>query len=119
MEQKTNDEFMRYILIEEAWKEVSNNFSWSETLLEKYKNRVDWDKISSNNNIRWTIPMIAKFSKYINWITFSESANEEVLTPEVIETFKDNWDWHCQVIKIYSCLARIWRNMQTLWIGKR
>ena len=29
MEQKTNDEFMRNILIEEAWKEVSNYFSWS------------------------------------------------------------------------------------------
>ena len=28
MEQKTNDEFMRNILIEEAWKEVSNYFSW-------------------------------------------------------------------------------------------
>lgn len=94
MEQKTNDEFMRNILIEEAWKEVSNYFSWSEALLEKYKNRVDWDRISSNNNIRWTIPMIAKFSKYINWIIFSKNANEEVLTPEVIETFKDNWDWH-------------------------
>ena len=91
MEQKTNDEFMRNILIEEAWKEVSNYFSWSEALLEKYKNRVDWDRISSNNNIRWTIPMIAKFSKYINWIIFSKNANEEVLTPEVIETFKDNW----------------------------
>ena len=38
--------------------------------------------------------MIAKFSKYINWIIFSKNANEEVLTPEVIETFKDNWDWH-------------------------
>ena len=31
------------------------------------------------------------FSKHF---IFSKSANEEVLTPEVIETFKDNWDWH-------------------------
>lgn len=94
MEQKANDEFMRNILIEEAWKELSSNFSWSETLLEKYQNRVNWDEISSNNNICWTIPMIAKFSKRINWHTFSENADEDVLTPEVVEAFKDKWDWH-------------------------
>ena len=94
MEHKTNDDFMRNILIEEAWKELSSNFPWSETLLEKYQNCIDWNEISSNNNIRWTIPMIAKFSKRIIWKTFSENANEEVLTPEVVEAFIDKWDWH-------------------------
>ena len=34
MEQKTNDDFMRNILIEEAWKKLSSNFSWSETLAQ-------------------------------------------------------------------------------------
>ena len=38
--------------------------------------------------------MIGKFSKRINWNTFSEEADEEVLTPEVIEAFKDKWNWH-------------------------
>lgn len=85
---------MRNILIEEAWKELSSNFSWSETLLEKYQNCIDWNEISSSNNIRWTIPMIAKFSKRIIWKTFSENANEDVLTPEVVEAFIDKWDWH-------------------------
>lgn len=85
---------MRNVLMEEAWKELSSGFPWSETLLEKHQNRVDWDKISSNNNIRWTIPMIVKFSKRINWKIFSENADEEVLTSEVIEMFKDKWDWH-------------------------
>ena len=50
MEQKTNDEFMRYILIEEAWKEVSNNFSWSETLLE-------WRKRSIPTHSGWLYPL--------------------------------------------------------------
>ena len=91
MAQKANDEFMRNILIEEAWKELSGDFSWSETLLEKSQNSVDWDEISSNNNIRWTIHMIAKYSKRINWRIFSRNVN---LTPEVVEAFKDRWDWH-------------------------
>ena len=94
MEQKTNDDFMRNILIEEAWKKLSSNFSWSETLLEKYQNCVDWNSISSNYNIQWTIPMITKFSKRINWSTFSECNNDTVLLPEVIEAFKHKWDWH-------------------------
>ena len=33
MEQKTNDEFMRNILVEEAWKDLSLGFAWSESLL--------------------------------------------------------------------------------------
>ena len=94
MEQRTNDDFMRNILIEEEWKKLSSNFSWSETLLEKYQNCVDWNSISSNYNIQWTIPMITKFSKRINWSTFSECNNDTVLLPEVIEAFKHKWDWH-------------------------
>lgn len=94
MEQKTNDDFMRNILIEEAHKKLSSNFSWSETLLEKYQNCVDWNSISSNDNIQWTIPMITKFFKRINWSTFSECNNDTVLLPEVIEAFKHKWDWH-------------------------
>ena len=34
MEQKTNDEFMRNILVEEAWKDLSLGFAWSEPLLD-------------------------------------------------------------------------------------
>ena len=127
MEQKTNDDFMRNILIEEAWKKLSSNFSWSETLLEKYQNCVDWNSISSNYNIQWTIPMITKFSKRINWSTFSECNNDTVLLPEVIEAFKHKWDWHelsgnpnvpfnDELLEKYADLwdwneiIRIWRN---------
>lgn len=70
MEQKTNDEFMRNILVEEAWKDLSLGFAWSEPLLEKYQDRVSWEDISLNPYIRWTIPMVGKFSKRINWRDF-------------------------------------------------
>lgn len=94
MEQKTNDEFMRNILVEEAWKDLSLGFAWSEPLLEKYQDRVSWEDISLNPYIRWTIPMVGKFSKRINWKIFSACGTEEVLTPELVEAFKDKWDWH-------------------------
>ena len=46
MEQKTNDELMRNILIEEARKELSGDFSWSKTLLEIWKEMVEQQKKS-------------------------------------------------------------------------
>ena len=38
--------------------------------------------------------MVGKFSKRINWKIFSACGTEEVLTPELVEAFKDKWDWH-------------------------
>ena len=70
-----SNEFMQNIATEEAWKELSSNFSWSEAMLEKYQDKVNWDEISENRNIRWTLPMIQKFQKKINWDRFSEYAD--------------------------------------------
>lgn len=89
-----SNEFMQNIATEEAWKELSSNFRWSETTLEKYQDKVDWDEISENRNIRWTIPMIQKFQKKINWDKFSEYASENILTERFIEAFKDKWNWY-------------------------
>lgn len=92
-----SNEFMQKIMNEEAWKKLSNDFNWSETLLEKYQDKVDWNEISRNRNILWTIPMIQKFKNRINWDTFSEyfvKIEGEMVTENIIETFKDKWNWH-------------------------
>ena len=81
-------------LTKEAWKELFSYFEWTESMLEKYQDKVDWDKISENENVRWTIPMIQKFQKKINWDKFSEYASENILTERFIEAFKDKWNWH-------------------------
>lgn len=93
MAEKTkNDEFMNKVTTE-AWKNLSEMFSWTETLLEKYQDKVDWSWISKNRNIHWTIPMIQKFKSYIDWKEFSSYATEETLIESVIATFKDKWYW--------------------------
>ena len=89
-----SNEFMQKIMNEEAWKELSNDFNWSETLLEKNQDKVNWDEISGYRSIRWTIPMIQKFKNRINWETFSEYIGDESLTESILETFKDKWNWH-------------------------
>lgn len=89
-----SNEFMQKIMNEEAWKELSNNFNWSETMLEKYQDKVNWDEISKNTSIRWTIPMIQKYKNRINWDSFSEYIDEDSLTDSILDTFKDKWNWH-------------------------
>ena len=89
-----SNEFMQNIATEEAWKELSSNFSWSEAMLEKYQDKVNWDEISRNSRIRWTIPMIQKFQKKINWDVFSDNADEDILTEKYLDAFKEKWNWH-------------------------
>ena len=89
-----SNEFMQKIMNEEAWKELSEDFNWSEDMLEKYKDKVDWNEISENSNIRWTVPMIQKFKSRINWESISENIDEKTLTENILETFKDKWNWH-------------------------
>ena len=54
---KLNDDFMQRIVDEDAWKELSGELNWSESLFEKYKDKVDWMTISQNSQILWTISM--------------------------------------------------------------
>lgn len=89
-----SNEFMQNIATEEAWKDLSSNFSWTEAMLEKYQDKVNWDEVSENRNICWTLPMIQKFQKKINWDRFSEYADENVLIEPIIEAFKERWNWH-------------------------
>ena len=88
-----NDDFMQRIVDEDAWKELSGELNWSESLLEKYKDKVDWMTISQNSQILWTISMLKKFQNRINWEILSRHADESVLTEQCIETFKDRWTW--------------------------
>lgn len=89
-----DNEFMQSILDAKAWQNLSSELNWSEALLEKCKDKVDWSEVSQNSSILWTIPMLQHFQKFINWEKLSEYINKDSLTPETIETFKDCWNWH-------------------------
>lgn len=84
---------MQQIADEQAWKELSADFCWTEALLEKYQDRVDWLEVVENRNMQWTIPMVQKFKDRIYWKGFSGHADEKFLTDETLEMFKDRWDW--------------------------
>ena len=90
---KLNDSMIAIMIEEEAWKELSMDFPWTEEQLKKYSSKLDWDKISCNSNIKWTLSMLERFSHSINWTEFSNSADEEVLIPAIVEKFEEEWDW--------------------------
>lgn len=90
---KLSNDFMQSIVTESAWKELSSDFSWSETLLDKCTSKVDWNEISKNPNILWTIPMLKQFERYLNWTLLSEYINERSLSDESIAAFESSWDW--------------------------
>lgn len=90
---KLSNEFMEKILNDSAWKELSEDFQWSEQMLEKHKNQVDWKLISKNSNIVWTPNMLEKFKKFIDWKELSSTGCETILTGDILEQYKDYWDW--------------------------
>lgn len=103
-----SDEFMQKMLNEEAWKGLANfnsDIIWSEALLEKYQDKVGWNGISSNRCICWTIPMIQKFKNRINWDLFSDAIGDELLSENILETFKDKWNWHILSSNIHVPLS--------------
>ena len=87
------DDYMQRIATEEACKSLSEDFAWTEALLEKNCDKVDWKEISGNRNIIWTIPMLQKFSKKLDWKILSGNISEEWFTEAHLEEFKDKWYW--------------------------
>ena len=43
-----NNEIMAKALMKDAWDKLSEEFSWNEQLLERYKDEVNWDEVSRN-----------------------------------------------------------------------
>ena len=85
--------FMEKVMEDEAWKKLSEDFPWTEKMLEKYQDKVDWEEVSGNWHIIWTPSMLDKFKRRIDWSKLSGREEETLMATENIERFKDYWDW--------------------------
>ena len=71
-------------------------------MLEKFKNRIDWEELSgSNNEHLFTAENLEKYKNYWNWRELSRNS-DLILTPELLEQFADRWDWN----EIIDCYGR-------------
>lgn len=91
--ERLSNEFMEKILNDAAWKELSENFKWTEQTLEKYKDKVDWKAISGNREILWTPSMLEKFKNRIDWKKLSSASSPTLFNVSNLERFKSYWDW--------------------------
>lgn len=113
MESKLNDEHLLKCATEEAWNILSEEFDWTESLLEKYQENLNWKSISENRQIKWNLTMLDKFKERLHWDILSKEIHSEQITPEILEKFKDRWDWYklsanwhidltCEIIDKYA-----------------
>ncbi|WP_418495759.1 hypothetical protein [Coprobacter sp.] len=99
---KLTNEFMEKILNDSAWKELSENFAWTEQMLEKFKKLIDWQELSSTGcETILTEDCLEQFKDYWDWSKLSYNNNIE-LDYQLIDRFIDQWDW--------SELINRWRN---------
>ncbi len=92
-EKRWSNDFMQQIMDEEAWKNLSGDFPWSEQLLEKYQDKVNWNEVSDNDNMLWTASMLEKFKERIDWDALSRSRHRCILTAGMFERYKAYWNW--------------------------
>jgi len=72
---------------------VSTRYPFTISQLKKYKDWLDWNKISNNININWTAEILNEFKDLIDWVDLSinENAFKDI---SYFETFSDTIDWN-------------------------
>ncbi|MDR6967917.1 hypothetical protein J2X31_001931 [Flavobacterium arsenatis] len=77
------------------WEYFSGNgkISWNEEVIDKYIEKWDWTFLSQNINLFWTSKIINKYVEYWNWESLSRSFNFDCKL-ELIERYLDKWDWN-------------------------
>lgn len=99
---KLNKDLVSRMMDDAAWKELSKDFPWTEQLLEKYMNFVDWKEISRNCDVVWTKSLLLRCKCKLDWQVLTSNSSPLLFTEDNIETFKDYWDWN--VLSDKSCI---------------
>ena len=53
---------------------------WDIPLLEKFKDKVDWKKVSESFVVLWSLPLLERFEQYICWDTLSDNYNPALIS---------------------------------------
>ena len=71
--------------------EVSEKYSLSEYLIEKYESRWNWNCLSVNKLLEWPL-FIEEYEDNWNWSCLSD--NELLPWSLIIEEYDEKWDWY-------------------------
>lgn len=90
---KFDTAFLDHIIDEEAWKELSRDFHWTQPYLTKYADRVDWEEVSGNEEIAWSPAMLEAFKGRVCWHKLSGTSHDTLFTNANLDKFAAYWDW--------------------------
>ncbi|MDR0938123.1 MAG: hypothetical protein LBN29_02040 [Mediterranea sp.] len=92
-----NEAFFAQMREEEVWKKLSEdyitNFVWTEALLERYRDKVDWKLLSGSSYVLWTGSMLEKFKLSLDWDALSGNSSGILFTQENLRKYRKRWNW--------------------------
>jgi len=90
-----NEDFFANVREMEIWKRLSNDssFVWSETLIDRYQDKIDWKSLSENSNVQWSASMLEKYKHKLDWRALSSGSCQGVYSSENLKKFSSRWDW--------------------------
>ncbi|MCL2727517.1 MAG: hypothetical protein FWD56_03950 [Bacteroidales bacterium] len=92
---KFNEEFFANVREMEIWKRLSNDSAivWTETLIDRYQDKLDWKNLSENSSVHWTASMLEKYKNRLDWRELSGNGCFGLFSSENLRRFSSKWDW--------------------------
>ncbi|MDR2970684.1 MAG: hypothetical protein LBU83_01965 [Bacteroidales bacterium] len=92
---KFNEDFFANVREMEIWKLLSDDssFVWSETLIDRYQDKIDWKNLSGNSNVQWSASMLEKYKNKLDWEKLSNGNCQRIFSIENLKRFSSRWDW--------------------------
>ena len=92
---KFNEDFFASVREMEIWKRLSgdSSFVWSETLIDRYQDKIDWKSLSENSYVQWTASMFEKYKNKLDWKALSSGSCRGLYSSENLKKFSSKWDW--------------------------
>jgi hypothetical protein len=72
--------------------QYNESFPWSDEMIEKYKDFLDWGDLSNSSKIIWSEEKIEKYQQYIVWWNFSLNENFK-WTEDFINKYSEKLEW--------------------------
>jgi len=72
---------------------LSKFYPLSPQLIEKYKNKWDWEKLSDNESLPWNDALIEKYKDKWNWWKLSDNKSLP-WSKELLDKFSHLWNWY-------------------------
>jgi hypothetical protein len=91
-----NEAFFAQVREEEVWKELlqgDDDFVWTEALIERFQDKIDWKLLSGNRSVQWTTRLLDKYKEKLDWDDLSNSHVERLFTSENLRKFQSYWNW--------------------------